>query len=244
MKIDILTLFPEIFDIFMNHSILKKGIENKRIEINTINIRDFSMDKHKKVDDYTYGGGPGMLMTPQPIYDAFTSIEKVLPQQTPCIYLSPQGEQFNQDMAVEFSKYSHIIFLCGHYEGIDQRVINKIVTNEVSVGDYILTGGELASMVMIDTISRLLPGVLGNDNSVHDDTFSNGLLEFPQYTRPYEFMDEKVPKILLSGDHKKIKQWRKMKSLINTQKKRPDLFKKYKLNAEEQELLTKYNECD
>lgn len=243
MKIDILTLFPELFENFMNTSILKRGIDNKLIEINIINIRDFSLDKHKKVDDYTYGGGPGMVMTPQPIYDAFKSIEKKHPE-TPCVYLSPQGNIFNQDMAVDFSKYPHIIFLCGHYEGIDQRVINKIVTHEVSVGDYILTGGELPSMVMIDTISRLLPGILGNDNSAHDDTFSSGLLEFPQYTRPYEFMGEKVPNILLSGDHKKINQWRRFKSLINTKEKRPDLYKRHKLNIEEQELLIKYNEYD
>lgn len=243
MRIDILTLFPESFDAFMNHSILKKSIESKLIEINTINIRDFSSNKHKKVDDYTYGGGPGMLMTPQPIYDAFSSIEKKSPQ-TPCVYLTPQGKPFHQDMAVEFSKYSQIIFLCGHYEGVDQRIINKIVTHEVSLGDYILTGGELASMVVIDALSRLLPGVLGNDDSAHDDSFSNGLLEFPQYTRPYEFMNTKVPKILLSGNHKKIKQWRKMKSLINTQNKRPDLFKKYELTKEEQELLIEYNEYD
>lgn len=243
MKIDILTLFPELFNDFMNTSILKKGIENKIIEINTINIRDFSLDKHKKVDDYTYGGGPGMVMTPQPIYDAFKSIEKTH-SKTPCIYLSPQGELFNQDMAFELSKYPHIIFLCGHYEGIDQRVIDKIVTHEVSIGDYILTGGELPSMVMIDTISRLLPGVLGNVSSAHEDSFSNGLLEFPQYTRPYEFMSEKVPDILISGDHKKIHQWRRIKSLIKTKKKRPDLYKKYKLKKEEKELLIKYNEYD
>ncbi|HHT50397.1 MAG TPA: tRNA (guanosine(37)-N1)-methyltransferase TrmD [Eubacteriaceae bacterium] len=243
MKIDILTLFPELFRDFLNTSILKRAIDKDLININIINIRDYSKDKHKKVDDYTYGGGPGMVLTPQPIYDAYKCID-TKDIDTPCIYLSPQGKTFNQDMAMEFSQYPHLIFLCGHYEGIDQRIIDKIVTHEVSIGDYILTGGELPTMVVIDAISRLVPGVLGNENSSNYDSFSDGLLEYPHYTRPYEFMGEKVPDILLSGDHEKIRRWRKGASLINTKKKRPDLLKKYNLTEEEKEILRNYNESD
>ena len=241
MKIDILTLFPGLFSDFINTSILKRAIDKGLIDINTINIRDYSKDKHKKVDDYTYGGGPGMVMTPQPIYDAYKSID-IKEIESPCIYLSPQGKLFNQKMAREFSQYPHLIFLCGHYEGIDQRVIDKIVTHEVSIGDYILTGGELPTMVIIDTISRLVPGILGNQDSPHDDSFSHGLLEYPQYTRPYDFMGEKVPDILLSGDHQKIREWRRVKSLLNTREKRPKLFENYNLTDEEKKFLRKHGE--
>lgn len=241
MRIDVLTLFPEVFNGFTQTSIMKRGIDRKIIDIHITNIRDFSLDKHKKTDDYPYGGGPGMIMTPQPIYDSYQSIEKVSPTP-PCIYLSPQGKIFNQEMAMELSKYPQIIFLCGHYEGIDERIIHNIVTHEVSIGDYVLTGGELPAMVMIDCISRLLPGMLGNSNSAREDSISNGLLEFPQYTRPYEFLGEKVPDILLSGDHQKIEEWRKIHSLIKTKKRRPDLFHKYSLSEKEKKLLTDYNE--
>lgn len=241
MKIDILTLFPEFFTTFKNTSMIKRGIENNFIDINPINIRDFSIDKHKKVDDYPYGGGPGMVMTPQPIYDAYKSIER-LSEDVPCIYLSPQGEVFNQDMAMEISRHPQIIFLCGHYEGVDQRVIDKIVTHEISIGDYVLTGGELPAMVMIDCIARLIPGILGNKHSAQEDSISSGLLEFPQYTRPYKFLGKEVPDILLSGNHEKIEQWRKTKSLVKTRKRRPDLFDKYILNNEEKKLLKKIKE--
>lgn len=241
MKIDILTLFPEFFTTFKNISMIKRGIENNLIDINPINIRDFSIDKHKKVDDYPYGGGPGMVMTPQPIYDAYTSIER-LSEDVPCIYLSPQGDVFNQDMAMEISQHQQVIFLCGHYEGVDQRVIDKIVTHEISIGDYVLTGGELPAMVMIDCIARLIPGILGNKHSAQEDSISSGLLEFPQYTRPYKFLGEEVPDILLSGNHEKIEQWRKAKSLVKTKKRRPDLFEKYILSNEEKKLLKKIKE--
>ncbi len=241
MRIDVLTLFPEVFNGFIQTSIMKRGIDRKIISIHITNIRDFSLDKHKKTDDYPYGGGPGMVMTPQPIYDSYQSIKKVSPTP-PCIYLSPQGKTFNQEMAMELSKYPQIIFLCGHYEGIDERIIHNIVTHEVSIGDYVLTGGELPAMVMIDCISRLLPGMLGNSNSAREDSISNGLLEFPQYTRPYEFLGEKVPDILLSGDHQKIEEWRKIHSLFRTKKRRPDLFHKYSLSEKEKKLLRDYGE--
>lgn len=238
MKIDVLTLFPELFYAFKNTSIIKRGIKNNIININPINIRDFSIDNHRKADDYPYGGGPGMVMTPQPIYDAYKSIKK-LSKDIPCIYLSPQGKVFNQDMAIEIAHYPQVIFLCGHYEGIDQRIIDKIVTHEISIGDYVLTGGELPAMVMIDCISRLVPGILGNEQSAQEDSISSGLLEFPQYTRPYKFLGEKVPDILLSGNHKKIDQWRKIESLLKTKKRRPDLFERYTFSNEEKKILEK-----
>lgn len=241
MKIDILTLFPELFIPFFNTSIIKRGIDKDIIDINTINIRDFSLNKHKKVDDYPYGGGPGMVMTPQPIYRAYQSITKAT-SDVPLIYLSPQGEIFNQAKANTLSRYQHIIFLCGHYEGIDQRIIDSIVTHEISVGDYVLTGGELPAMIMVDCISRLIPGMLGNDQSAQEDSIANGLLEFPQYTRPYAFNGKEVPNILLSGNHKQIEGWRKKKSLVKTREKRPDLFQKYELSIEDHQLLIKEDE--
>ncbi|SJZ34953.1 tRNA (guanosine(37)-N1)-methyltransferase TrmD [Garciella nitratireducens] len=240
MRIDVLTLFPELFETFKRTSIIKRGIDRKIIDIHIKNIRDYSLDKHKKTDDYPYGGGPGMIMTPQPIYDCYQDIEKVS-SNPPCIYLTPQGNIFNQEMAMELSKYPQIIFLCGHYEGIDERIIQNIVTHEISIGDYVLTGGELPAMVMIDCISRLLPGMLGNSNSCREDSISSGLLEFPQYTRPYDFLGKKVPDILLSGDHKKIEKWRKFQALLKTKKRRPDLFYKYSLSEEEKKILEEYD---
>ncbi|MCR1898131.1 tRNA (guanosine(37)-N1)-methyltransferase TrmD [Irregularibacter muris] len=240
MKIDILTIFPEMFNDFIGTSIMKRGIQKNIIDINVVNIRNFSRDKHKKADDYPYGGGPGMVMTPQPIYDAYQSIEKI-DIKAPCIYLTPQGEHFNQNLAEELSQYPQVIFLCGHYEGVDQRIIDKIVTHEVSLGDYVLTGGELPAMVIIDCLSRLLPGMLGNENSATEDSISSGLLEFPQYTRPYEFLDQKVPEVLLSGNHEEIRKWRRGEALLKTKMRRPDLFNKLNLNKEDRILLSKYN---
>ena len=238
MKIDILTIFPEMFYSFIGTSIMKRGIEKNIIQMNIVDIRNFSKDKHKKVDDYPYGGGPGMVMTPQPIYDAYQSIEKVK-ENTPCIYLSPQGKKFDQKMAEELSNHSQVIFLCGHYEGVDQRVLDKIVTHEISLGDYVLTGGELPAMVIIDCLSRLLPGMLGNEHSAQEDSISSGLLEFPQYTRPYKFLDETVPEVLLSGNHEEIRKWRRRKSLLKTRDRRPDLFNKFPLSKEDDILLSK-----
>ena len=221
MKFDILTLFPEMFDIIKN-SIIGKAIEKKLIEINTINIRDFSKDKHKKVDDTPYGGGAGMVIMPDVVYDAYMSIKDK--ENAKVIYLSPKGNVLNQNKVEALSKEEHIILLCGHYEGIDQRVLDEIVDEEISIGDYVLTGGELPAMVLIDTVSRYVSGVL-NKESVDEESFSNGLLEYPHYTRPEVFLNKKVPEVLLSGHHENIKKWRDEKSLEITKKKRPDLLK-------------------
>lgn len=221
MKFDILTLFPEMFDTIKN-SIIGKAIEKKLIEINTINIRDFSKDKHKKVDDTPYGGGAGMVMMPDVVYDAYMSIKDK--KNAKVIYLSPKGNVLNQNKVKALSKEEHIILLCGHYEGIDQRVLDEIVDEEISIGDYVLTGGELPAMVLIDTVSRYVSGVL-NKESVDEESFSNGLLEYPHYTRPEVFLNKKVPEVLLSGHHENIKKWRDEKSLEITKKKRPDLLK-------------------
>ena len=220
MKFDVLTLFPEMFEI-LNHSIIGKAIEKDLIDINLINIRDFSKDKHKKVDDTPYGGGAGMVMKPDVVYDAYQSIKD---KNAKVIYMSPQGKPLNQDKVEELSKENHLIILCGHYEGIDQRVLDKIVDEEISIGDYVLTGGEIPAMVLIDSVSRYVEGVLKED-SIKEESFSNGLLEYPQYTRPEVFEGMKVPEILLSGHHENIEKWRKEKSLEMTKKKRPDILK-------------------
>lgn len=223
MKIDILTLFPEMFEA-LNQSILGRAQKNNLIEINLINIRDFSKDKFKKCDDYTYGGGAGMLMTPQPIYDAIMSVKQ---ENSYVIYLSPKGRLLKQDVVVELAKqYEHLILLCGHYEGVDQRVIDLLVDEEISIGDYILTGGEIPAMVLVDAVSRYIPEVLGNSETTSDESFSNNLLEYPQYTRPAEFMGLKVPDVLVSGNHQEVDKWRLQKSLEITEKNRPDLLKK------------------
>ena len=219
MKFDILTLFPEMFKP-LNESIIKKAIEKKLIEINLINIRDFSKDKHKKVDDTPYGGGAGMVIKPDVVYDAYKSIDG---DDAKVIYMSPQGKTLNQKKVEELAKNNHLIILCGHYEGIDQRVIDKIVDEEISIGDYVLTGGEIPAMVLIDTVSRYVEGVISSE-SRYEETFSNELLEYPQYTRPEVFEEMKVPEILLSGNHEKIKEWRKEKSIEITKKKRPDIL--------------------
>lgn len=223
MRIDILTLFPEMFTP-LKTSILERAQKTQKLSISTINIRDFSKDKHKKCDDYTFGGGPGMLMMAQPIYDAMTSIEGW--ESAHKIYLSPKGETFSQKKAVELAlKYEHIIFLCGHYEGVDQRVLDMLIDEEISIGDYVLTGGELPAMVVIDSLSRNIEGVLHSDESAKFESFSDGLLEYPQYTKPRVFMGKEVPEVLLSGDHKKIEQWRKTQSEILTKNRRPDMLK-------------------
>ena len=220
MKFDVLTLFPEMFDT-LNQSIIGKAKEKELIDINLINIRDFSKDKHKKVDDTPYGGGAGMVIKPDVVYDAYKSIEN---KDAKVIYMSPQGKILNQKKVEDLSKQKHLIILCGHYEGIDQRVLDKIVDEEISIGDYVLTGGEIPAMVLIDSISRYVEGVI-NQESIEEESFSNGLLEYPQYTRPEVFEGEKVPEILLSGHHENIEKWRKDKSIEITKKKRPDLLK-------------------
>ena len=221
MKFDVLTLFPEMFEP-LKQSIIGKAIEKKLIELNLVNIRDFSKDKHKKVDDTPYGGGAGMVMRPDVVYEAYQSVKQ---DQAKVIYMSPQGKKLNQQIVEDLSKENHLIILCGHYEGIDQRVLDEIVEEEISIGDYVLTGGEIPTMVLIDSVSRYVEGVIKQD-SIQEESFSNGLLEYPQYTRPEIFQGKAVPQILLSGHHENIEKWRKERSLEITKKKRPDLLKK------------------
>ena len=221
MKFDVLTLFPVMFQA-IKQSILGRAEEKNLIQINLINIRDFSKDKHKKVDDTPYGGGAGMVMRADVVYDAYKSVQN---ENAKVIYLTPQGKKLDQKKVEELSKEKHLILLCGHYEGIDQRVIDKIVDEEISIGDYVLTGGELPAMVLIDSVSRYVEGVL-SESSTNEESFSQGLLEYPQYTRPETFKGVKVPEILLSGHHENIKKWREEKSLENTKLKRPDLLEK------------------
>ena len=222
VRFDILTLFPEMIEGMLNQSILKRAIEKKIIEVNIINFRDFSTNKHSTVDDYAYGGGAGMVMRADVVYDAYKSVQN---ENAKVIYLTPQGKKLDQKKVEELSKEKHLILLCGHYEGIDQRVIDKIVDEEISIGDYVLTGGELPAMVLIDSVSRYVEGVL-SESSTNEESFSQGLLEYPQYTRPETFEGVKVPEILLSGHHENIKKWREEKSLENTKLKRPDLLEK------------------
>lgn len=221
MKFNILTLFPDMIKQGLSHSIIGKAQKNKFIELNCVNIRDFSNNKHRHVDDTPYGGGVGMLMQAQPIYDAWKSLKQI---DTKVIYMTPQGKVFNQQMAKELSKEENLIILCGHYEGVDERIIEEIVTDEISIGDFVLTGGEIGAMVLIDAISRLIPGVLGKEQSFQDESFSNNLLEYPQYTKPPIFMNRKVPEVLLSGHHANISKWRCEQSLIRTHNKRIDLI--------------------
>lgn len=234
MIFDILTLFPDFFDSLNNFSIITRALEEQIISINSINIRDFSKDKHKRVDDYSYGGGPGMVMTAEPIFDALASVRTI---KSKTIYLSPQGKQLNQEIINELSKEEHLIFLCGHYEGIDDRVVSNYIDMEISIGNYVLTGGEIPALVLIDSISRLLPGVLSKEESFTNESHYNGLLEYPQYTRPREFMGYEVPEILLSGDHKKIEDWRLYQSIKTTLEKRPDLLDEICLNEEQKKIL-------
>jgi len=224
----VISLFPEIIINYLNHSIIKRALDKKIINITCVNIRDFSCNKNKRIDDYSYGGGAGMIIQAPPVYCAYKYIAKIINKSCPVIYLNPQGEVFNQDLAYNFSRELNLILLCGRYEGIDQRVIDKIITREISIGDYILTGGELAAVILIDAISRLVPGVLGKNKSYEQETFENNLLEYSQYTRPKNFENLKVPEVLLSGDHKKILQWRTKNSVIKTLSKRPDLILKNK----------------
>lgn len=221
MKFDVLTLFPEMFS-SLEYSITGRAMKNNLIDINLINIRDFSKDKHNHVDDTPYGGGAGMLMMPDVVYDAYESVKD---ENAKVIYLSPKGKVFNQNIAKELSKQEHLILLCGHYEGIDQRVLDEIGAEEISIGDYVLTGGELPAMVMVDAISRYVEGVLSED-STKEESFSNqdNLLEYPQYTRPLEFRGKIVPDVLTSGNHERIDKWRKEQSLITTYKNRPELL--------------------
>ncbi|MDT3697912.1 MAG: tRNA (guanosine(37)-N1)-methyltransferase TrmD [Thermincola sp.] len=238
MKIDILTLFPEMFDGPLNTSIIKRAREKGLININTINIRGFAHDKHRIVDDYPFGGGAGMVMKPEPIFEAVEFARQGTGDLAKVILLCPQGQVFNQEAAKRLANEKTLIFICGHYEGIDERVREKLVDEEFSIGDFVLTGGELPAMVIIDAMARLIPGVLGEQESFMSDSFYNGLLEYPQYTRPREYRGLTVPEILLSGDHEKIRKWRRLMSLKRTVARRPDLLQNIDLTKEDQALLT------
>lgn len=237
MRFHVMTLFPDMVAGGLGTSITGRAIENHIFELNIVNIRDYSRDKHKHVDDYPYGGGAGMVMQPGPVYDCYQDIVKDMNKKPRVIYMTPQGKVFNQAIAEELSREEELIFLCGHYEGIDERVLEEIVTDEVSIGDYVLTGGELPAMVMIDSISRLIPGVLNNDDSAEYESFQDGLLEYPQYTRPETFMDKKVPPVLLSGHHGNIEKWRREESLKRTLLRRPELLETAELTKEDKKIL-------
>lgn len=242
MEYYVLTLFPEMIENAMSTSIMGRAIEDGKIYLKAVNIRDYTNDKHGRTDDYPYGGGAGMVMQAQPIYDAYKSVRDKLSYKPRVVFLSPQGRVFDQSVAKELSVEEGIIFLCGHYEGVDERVLNEIVTDEVSIGDFVLTGGELPAMVMMDAISRMIPGVLHNEESAEDDSFGDGLLEGPQYSRPEVWNGIPVPKILLSGDHAKVDAWRREQSLIRTLERRPDLLEKAPLSPKERIFLQKYLE--
>lgn len=233
MRFHILTLFPEMVEQGLNTSIIGRAVNKGLLSIHAVNIRDYTMDRHKKVDDYPYGGGAGMVMQAQPVYDAWESIVEEIGYTPRTVYLTPQGPTFTQTMAKNYAKEKDLILLCGHYEGIDERVLEEIVTDYVSIGDYVLTGGELPAMVMVDAISRMVPGVLTNEDSGSTESFEGNLLEYPQYSRPEEWNGKKVPPILLSGDHKKVDEWRREQAILRTKERRPDLLKKAELTEKE-----------
>ncbi|MCU5746723.1 tRNA (guanosine(37)-N1)-methyltransferase TrmD [Staphylococcus sp. SQ8-PEA] len=238
MRIDYLTLFPEMFEGVLNTSILKRAQDKGMLEVNTINFRNYALNKHNQVDDYPFGGGQGMVLKPEPIFNAMEDIGR--DDNTRVVLMCPQGEPFTQAKAQALSETEHIVFICGHYEGYDERIRTHLVTDEISIGDYVLTGGELPAMTMTDAIVRLIPGVLGNHQSHEDDSFQDGLLEFPQYTRPREFKGLTVPEVLLSGNHARIDKWRHEQKLIRTFVKRPDLLSKLSLNQEDEKILESY----
>ncbi|SFF70150.1 tRNA (Guanine37-N(1)-) methyltransferase [Halobacillus alkaliphilus] len=240
MHIDILTLFPEMFDGVLNTSIMKRAQDREAFSYQYVNFREFTVNKHNKVDDYPYGGGAGLVLTPQPIFDAVNHIKANVSNKPRVILMCPQGEPFSQKKAEELSEEEHLVFICGHYEGYDERIRKELVTDEISIGDYVLTGGELGAMVVMDSVVRLLPGVLGNEQSAPEDSFSNGLLEHPHYTRPADFRGEKVPEVLLSGNHAKIDEWRHYQSLRRTYERRPDLLTNRELSEKEQKWINEW----
>lgn len=241
MKIDVLSLFPEMFSGVFNHSILRKAQEQNSVSLQVIDFREFATNKHHKVDDTPYGGGEGMVLMPQPVFDAMETLRNRETERNPrVILLSPQGEPYTQKKAEELSKETHLLFVCGHYEGYDERIRSKLADDEISIGDYVLTGGEPAAMAVIDSVVRLLPGVLGNEQSHQNDSFSDGLLEYPQYTRPADFRGMKVPDVLLSGHHGQIETWRRYQSFRRTYFRRPDLLKNYTLTDEEKEWIREF----
>ena len=243
MKIDIMTLFPQMCEAVLGESIIGRARKAEKVEIKCVNIRDFSGNKHNKVDDTTYGGGMGMVMSAAPIYNCFNSLyDKEKEDKPHLIYMSPKGETFTQKKAIELSKYNHLVFLCGHYEGVDQRVLDEIVDEEISIGDYVLTGGEIPAMTVADAVCRMLPGVLSDYVCFTEESHFDGLLEFPQYTKPEEWMGRKVPDVLLSGHHENIAKWRRLKAIEETYKRRPDMLKDAKLTEKEKKYLTELSE--
>ena len=240
MHYHVLTLFPEMIEQGMGTSIMGRAMEQGLIRLTATNIRDFSTNKHMKVDDYPYGGGAGMVMQAEPVYGAWKQVTESIGYKPRVIYLTPQGKVFQQSMVEDFAREQDLVFLCGHYEGIDERVLEEVVTDYVSIGDYVLTGGELPALVMMDAISRFVPGVLNNEESAEFDSFHDNLLEYPQYSRPEEWMGKKVPSILLSGDHKKVDEWRREQAILRTIERRPDLLKKAELTEKEQMKYQEY----
>ena len=241
LRIDILTLFPQMFQGLLSTGIFERAIERRLVSVNLHNIRDYTHDKHHTVDDYPYGGGAGMVLKPEPIFEAVESLitgstHEVASEALPVILLTPQGRPFSQQIAHELSRYSHMILICGHYEGVDERVREHLVTDEISIGDYVLSGGELAAMVVVDAVIRLIPGVLGSEASPLDDSHTTGLLEYPQYTRPAEYRGWAVPQCLLSGNHAKIAKWRREQAILRTVRRRPDLLAKANLSPEERQF--------
>lgn len=239
MNFHILTLFPDMVMQGLATSIIGRAAERGLLSIEAVNIRDYTKDRHKKVDDYPYGGGAGMLMQAQPVFDAWKAVADRIGYRPRTIYLTPQGPTFTQTMAKGFAGEEELVLLCGHYEGIDERVLEEIVTDYISIGDYVLTGGELAAMVMVDAISRMVPGVLTNDESGATESFEDNLLEYPQYSRPEEWMGKKVPPILLSGNHQKVDEWRREQSVLRTAERRPDLLEKAQLTQKERAMIAK-----
>lgn len=237
MKIDVLTIFPEMFSGVFGHSILKRAEETGAVTYNVVNFRNYADNKHQTVDDYPYGGGAGMVLKPQPIFDAVDDLSERSSSKPKVVLLCPQGKRYDQKKAEELSKAEHLIFICGHYEGYDERIREHIVTEEISIGDFVLTGGELGAMVIIDSVVRLLPGVLGNEQSHIKDSFSTGLLEHPHYTRPADFRGMKVPDVLVSGNHRLIDEWRGKESLKRTYLRRPDLLENFELTDEQRKWL-------
>lgn len=238
MRYDVLTLFPEMFQGVLGHSILKIAEEKKLVSYNIVDFRTYTENKHQRVDDYPYGGGGGMVLTPQPIFDAIEDVtNKSKSKKRKVILLCPQGERYTQKKAEELAQYDQLIFICGHYEGYDERIREHLVTDEISIGDFVMTGGELGAMVVIDSVTRLLTGVLGNETSAVTDSFSSGLLEYPHYTRPVDFRGLKVPDVLLSGHHKNIDEWRHKQALKRTMERRPDLLEKRQLTEKEKVWL-------
>ena len=235
MRFHVVTIFPAMFDGLLDVGVLKRAINNRLIEVNLTDIRDFTTDKHRSVDDYQFGGGSGMLLKPDPLFKSVESIQKQqsLDINVPVILMSPQGRTLTQKIVEDLSRFENLVLICGRYEGVDERVREHLVTDEISIGDYVLSGGELAAMVLIETISRLIPGVLGSIESAEDDSFTSELLQNPQYTRPSLFRDWSVPEVLLSGDHKEIEKWRRQEALRRTHQRRPDLLDKNKLTKDE-----------